>query len=196
MASETDVANMALRLVGGTRITSLTQGTPNANAVQDIFEFVRDTLLEYPWNFATKRVELAQSATPPGFGYDFAYALPSDWLFTLSVHDNDGGVGTIDYRHEQVGAQNVISTNCTSVYIVYTYKETDTNLMPPAFRTALASAMARDLAITVANSNTLEDQLSKRAKKDLAHAKSLDAMGSFPEPRPRGTWANSRNGFR
>ena len=37
MPSETDVANVALRLVGGTRITSFTQATPNANAINDIY---------------------------------------------------------------------------------------------------------------------------------------------------------------
>ena len=68
--------------------------------------------------------------------------------------------------------------------------------MPASFRIALASALARNLAITIANSNVLEDQLAARAEKDLARAKSIDAMGSFPEPRPRGTWADSRNGFR
>ena len=193
MASETSIANVALRLVGGTRITSLTQGTPNANAVRDIYIHIRDEMLEYPWNFATKRVELAESTTAPGFGYDNAFALPSDWLFSISVHDNDEGIGTIDFRHEQVGSQNVLSTDVESVYIVYAYKETDPNLMTPAFRKALSSALARDLAITVANSNILEDQLSKRATKDLVRAKSLDAMGSFAEPRPRGSWANSRN---
>ena len=193
MASETDIANVALRLVGGTRITSLTQGTPNANAVQDLYSTIRDELMEFPWNFATKRVELAKSTTAPGFGYDNAYALPSDWVFTISVHDNDESVGTIDFRHEQVGAQNVIATDVNSVFLVYTYKEQDPNIMTPSFRKALSSALARDLAITVANSNVLEDQLGKRATKDLARAKSLDAMGSFPEPRPRGSWANSRN---
>jgi hypothetical protein len=52
------------------------------------------------------------------------------------------------------------------------------------------------LAITIANSNVLEDQLSKRADRDLGRAKSIDAVGSFPEPRPRGSWADSRNGWR
>lgn len=194
MPSETDIANVALRLVGGTRITSLTQGTPNANAVQDIYEEIRDHLLEFPWNFATTRVKLARSATAPTFGYDYAYALPSDWVFTISIHDNDEGVGIFDYREEQVGDQRVISTDSEDVYMVYTSKEIDTNIMSAAFRKAFASAIARDLAITIANSNILEDQLSKRATKDLARAKSLDAMGSFPEQRPRGSWANSRNG--
>ena len=60
MASETSIANVALRLIGGTRITSLAQGTPNANAVADIYTEIRDNILEFPWNFATKRVQLGQ----------------------------------------------------------------------------------------------------------------------------------------
>tara|TARA_R110002096_G_scaffold53659_1_gene139267 strand:+ start:1329 stop:1934 length:606 start_codon:yes stop_codon:yes gene_type:complete len=192
MASETSIANVALRLVGGTRITSLTQGTPNANAVQDLYSNIRDELLEFPWNFATKRVKLAESTTAPEFGFDNAFALPSDWLFTISAHDNDAGVGTIDFRHEQVASQNVISSNVESVYLVYTFKETDPNLMSAGFRKALSSALARDLAVTIANSNILEDQLSKRATKDLARAKGLDAMGSFSEPRPLGSWVTAR----
>ena len=195
MASETSIANLALRLVGGTRITSRTQGTPNANAIDDIFDEVRDSLLEFPWNFATKRVKLAASTTPPTFGFDNAYALPSDWLYTISVHDNDAAVGTLNYRHEQVASQNVISTNSSDVYMTYTYREQNPNLMPASFRVALSSALARDVSITLANSNVLEDQLSKRADRDLGKAKSIDAQGSFPVPRPRGSWANSRNGF-
>ena len=195
MPSETDIANVALRLVGGTRITSLTQATPNANAVNDIYSEIRDNLLEFPWNFATQRVELAQLATTRSFGYDYAYVLPANWAYTISVHDNDAGYGTIDYREEQVGNQKVIATNHSSVYLTYVKKETDPNMMPASFRMALASNLARNLAIPIANSNVLEDQLASRAEKDLARAKSIDALGSFPEPRPRGTWANSRNGF-
>ena len=92
MPSETDVANVALRLVGGTRITSFTQATPNANAINDIYSEIRDTLLEFPWNFATQRVELAKLTATPSFKFDYAYALPSDWIYTISVHDNVGGV--------------------------------------------------------------------------------------------------------
>jgi hypothetical protein len=196
MPSETDIANVALRLVGGTRITSLTQATPNANAVNDIYDEIRDDMLEYPWNFATQRVELAQLSATPAFGFDFAYALPANWAYTISVHDNDAGHGTIDYREEQLSNQKVLATDRTTVFLTYVKKETDPNLMPASFRLALASALARNLAIPLANSNVLEDQLSKRATKDLAKAKSIDAINSFPEPRPRGSWANSRNGFR
>ena len=66
--------------------------------------------------------------------------------------------------------------------------------MSAGFRKALSSALARDLAVTIANSNVLEDQLSKRATKDLARAKGLDAMGSFTEPRPQKVVYNAVRG--
>jgi hypothetical protein len=95
MPSKVDIANRALRLIGGERITSFTQGTPNANKVTDLYDELVDDLLRYPWNFATKRVKLAQSSTAPTFEFDHAYTLPSDWIYTVSVHGNDIGRATI-----------------------------------------------------------------------------------------------------
>src|SRR5687768_15522866 len=109
MPSDTDVVNVAMRLIGQSPIVSLSDGTANANTADDLYEAVRDDLLRsHPWNFATKRVQLARSATTPGFEFDYAYVLPADWLRTISVHDNDAGHGTILYRTEQVNGQNVV----------------------------------------------------------------------------------------
>ena len=98
MPAVTDIVNKSLRMIGATRITSLTDGSTNANAANDIYTEVRDELLRsHPWNFATKRAKLAQSATTPTFEFDYAYPLPSDWIRTVSVHDNDPRYGTLFY---------------------------------------------------------------------------------------------------
>lgn len=195
MASETGIANAALRLIGGERITSFTDGSKNANVIQDCYAEVRDDLLRsHDWNFATKRQKLARSSTAPAFGFDYAYTLPSDWLRTVSVHDNDAGTGTFVYKTEQVGDQRVIVCDAEDVYLRYVAQVTDPNMMPADFRRALEFALARDIAVPIASSNTLEDQLAKRTKSMRAKAMSTDAMGSFPDPRPRGSWADSRGG--
>lgn len=197
MASDTDSANVALRLVGQTTITSLTDGTPTADVVNDIFEELRDDLLRsHPWNFATKRVQLARLSTAPVFEFDYAYAHPSDWLRTISVHDNDAGHGSVLYRTEQVGGQNVIVSSSDAIYLRYVYRITDQNLMSADFRRAFQLALARDLAIPLASSNTMQEVYSREASRVLARARSSDAMGGFPELRPRGSWASSRGGFR
>ena len=195
MPSETDVANAALRLIGGTRITSFTDGSDNANAVQDLYTELRDDLLRsHPWNFATKRVQLAQSVTTPSFEFDYAYPVPSDWLRTMSVHNNDAGDGTIFFKEEEVGDQRVITASANQVYLRYIARVTDPNKMPADFRRAFETALASDLAVPVANSNKLNEIMAKRSERALARARSSDSMGASPERRPRGSWVTSRGG--
>lgn len=197
MPGVTDVINKSLRLIGASPITSLTDGSTSANAADDVYTELRDELLRsHPWNFATKRVQLAQSATTPIFEFDYGYPLPSDWLRTISVHDNDAGHGTILFRMEIVGTQRAIVTSSDAVYLRYVYQVTDTNLMTPDFRAALESALARDLSIPLASSNTLFELMSKKADRLLNQARSTDALGASPELRTRGSWAASRGGRR
>src|SRR6266849_3505877 len=118
MPGETDVINVGLIRIGTTPIVSLTDGSPSANAAGNIYDGLRDTLLaSHPWNFATKRQNLAQSSTNPTFEFDHAYPLPSDWLRTISVHDNDAGHGTVLYRMEQVNGQKAIVTSSDQVWL-------------------------------------------------------------------------------
>ena len=78
MADDTAITNYALRLLKAQRITSLTDGSNNANAANDVFTQVRDELIRaHNWNFATKRQKLAQSSTTPTFEFDNAYPLPA-----------------------------------------------------------------------------------------------------------------------
>lgn len=197
MPSETDVINIAAHLVGATAIVSPGDGSITANVTDDLYSEVRDQLLAgHPWNFATKRVQLAQSSTDPTFEFDHAYPLPSDWLRTVSVHDNDAGHGTVLYRVEQVAGQLAIVASSDQIWLRYVSRVADPNLMTADFRRALSVSLARDLAVKLASSNTLQDQLAKQAARILAQARSADALGSFPELRPKGSWASSRGGFR
>lgn len=197
MSSDTDVVNVALRLIGQNPITSLGDGSTNANTAVDIYSDLLDDLLcSHPWNFATKRVQLAQSATDPSFEFDNAFVLPSDWLRTISVHDNNAGHGTVLYRTEQVAGQNVIVASSDAIYLRYVSRVTDPNLWSADFRRAFSEALARDMAIPIASSNSMRDQYASEFARSMARARSSDAMGSFPELRPRGSWASSRGGRR
>ena len=195
MPAETDVVNVGLTRIGASPITSLTDGSDSANAADDVYTEVRDGLLRsHPWNFATQRQKLARSATAPTVEFDFAYPVPADWIRTVSVHNNDAGSGTILYRLEFVAGQNAIVTSADAVYMRYIYRVTDPNQMSPDFRTALEYSLAEALAIKLAASNVLRREMSDEAKRAKAAARSSDAMGSFPELRPRGSWATSRGG--
>lgn len=193
MASETDLINNALRLIGGSRITSLSDGTKNANVAGDLYEELRDDLLRgHPWNFAMKRVKLAQSTTAPVFEFDHAYSVPNDWLRTVAVHADDGGRTRIVFREELVDDKRMIITDADDVWMRYVSQVVDPNLMAADFRKALITALARDMAVPIAASNTLQQNYEKRANTALARARSNDGLGETAQRRPHGSWAGVR----
>lgn len=197
MTSETDIVNVALHHVGGQRIVSLTDGSKGANVANDVYTEIKDGLLRsHPWNFATKRQKLAQSSTAPTFEFDHAYPIPSDWLRTTSVSDNDAGYGALLYRMELIGTQRAIITSADDVWMRYVARITDPNLMSSDFRTAFEFVLASIFAIPIASSRSLRVDMAREARLALATARSTDAIGAPPELRPRGSWAASRGGWR
>ena len=197
MVAETDIINVALRNIGGSRIDSLDDGSTNANIARDIYAELRDNLLRsHPWNFATKRQKLAQSSTTPTFEFDYGYPLPNDWLRTISVHDNDAGTSTVYHKMEQHDGVNCIMCSSNEVWLRYVAQVTDPNKMTADFRYALENALSRDMAIPVASSNTMQDSFTTKARRALSQARSSDGMGGFPERRPRGSWIETRSSWR
>jgi len=196
MSSDTDIANRAMRLLKANRITSLTDGSNNANAANDVFTEVRDDLLRgHNWNFATKRQKLAQKTNVPVSEFDNAYALPSDWLRTVSVHDNDAGAGTVLWREEEQDDVGVILSSADELWMRYVYRVTDPNRMAADFRAAFAFELALAMPGVSNLSAAREDELEKRATRRLRRAKHSDAVGSVPERRPVGSWVSSRGGW-
>jgi hypothetical protein len=180
-------------MIGSGVITSFDQGTKPANVVSDIYDEVLKTLLASgKWKFASTRVQLAKSSTAPATEFDNAFVLPADWIRTISVSNNDVTIGNVMYKHGQVGSQNVLESSSEDLFLNYVRFEEDPNLMTALFRNAFTIALARDMAVPLANSNTLEEQLAKKARVALGRAMAVDSMGSFPVNRPRGSWVTSR----
>jgi hypothetical protein len=87
MASEVGICNSALIKIGASRITSLTEGSKNANLCAEQYAKLRDAELRaHLWNFATSRQKLAQISGAPVSGFEFHYQLPSDWVRTVAVY--------------------------------------------------------------------------------------------------------------
>ncbi len=197
MPSQIDVINVALRRVGASRIQSLGEDSPEAAISGDLIDNVVDDLLrQHAWNFATRRVKMARLTEEPTFEFDYAYAFPADWIRTVSVHSNDAGRNTIYFREEYIEGQRVLLTSQEDVYLRYIADIRDPNLWPPDFRQSVSLYLAKDLAMPLANSNRLQENLFSEARGTLARAKSADAQGSSPERMPLGTWVRRRGRLR
>lgn len=190
MTSEVGICNSALAKIGESEfITTLTEDNKRARVCNQQYFKLRDDLLRgHQWNFATKRLKLAQDSSTPVSEFDFQYTLPADWLRTVDVHNNDGGLGTVEYRME--GGK--ILSNSDEIWLVYIFRVTDVNAMSADFQEALAYRLAVELATPVAQSNTLKQALSEDFKSQLRRAKSSDSIEDFPPAFPEGSWVTDR----
>lgn len=195
MASEVTIANAALQLVKNSKeITSRSQGTKEANAVDAIFDELRDFMLEsHNWNFATKRVQLAQLATTPAYEWDYEYQLPSDFIRVVSVHNNSTGRDWVAYKIEN----GKIMSDASALYLRYVARVEDPNLMPATFRNAFAKLLASRLAMTISQSAALSKELySQYLDQDIPLAKSSDSIQDMPDQLPESSWLSVRYGAR
>ncbi|NIA72529.1 hypothetical protein HBA54_28470 [Pelagibius litoralis] len=189
MADVTGLCNSALSKIGAARITALSEGSKNANLCAELYERCRDDLLRaHSWNFATARAKLAKKSDEPVFGYAAAFALPADWVRSIGAYNNEAGLGFLDFKIEG----GMLLSDAEDVYLRYVRRVEDVNLMPPDFREALAGLLARELAVPVAQSNTLEEKLEGRFRTRLRRARTTDGLEDRADPLPLGAWAAVR----
>ena len=189
MASETGICNEALSEIGAASILALDQDDKNARECNKRYASLRDKLLRaHPWNFAVARAKLGQLSAAPTYEFDFAYQLPSDWLRILSVHDNDAGVGPVEYRIE---GRKVLS-GAGELWLRYIRRVTDPNTFDELFTEALIFRLAWALARPLTQSGTLEELKRKAFEAVMRKARGVDAQEDFAEALPEGSWVTDR----
>ena len=174
MASVVDICNSALNLLGASTISALTDDSKNARLCNQRYESVRDRVFRsHAWNCLHKRVELAKNSTAPVIEYTNAYALPSDCLRVLKVHNGttDSIASDIDYAVEG----RKIKTDEGTVFLVYIGKITDPNEYDTYLVEALAAAIAADIAYAITNNATLANNYQNVADERLREARFVDA---------------------
>ena len=174
MASAVDIANSALNLLGASTISAFTDDSKNARLINQRYEPVRNRVFRsHAWNCLHKRVQLAQNSTAPVVEYSHAYALPSDCLRVLKIHNGttDSIASSIDYKLE---GRNIVTDEGT-VFIIYIALDTDPNNYDTYLQESIAHQLAADLAYAVTNNATLAEKYMTRADERLREARFIDA---------------------
>jgi len=174
MASVVDMCNSALNLLGASTISALTDDSKNARLCNQRYDSVRNRVFRsHAWNCLHKRVELAQNSTAPVIEYTYAYALPSDCLRVLKVHNGttDSIASAIDYKLE---GRNIVTDEGT-VYLIYVALDTDPNNYDSYLQESISHQLAADLCYAITNNATLANNYMARADERLREARFIDA---------------------
>ncbi len=174
MASVVDMCNSALNLLGASTISALTDDSKNARLCNQRYDSVRNRVFRsHAWNCLHKRVQLAQNSTAPVIEYSNAYALPSDCLRVLKVHNGttDSIASAIDYKLE---GRNIVTDEGT-IYLIYVALDTDPNNYDSYLQESISHQLAADLCYAITNNATLANNYMARADERLREARFIDA---------------------
>lgn len=172
--SETAVCNQALTKIGAKRINNLrTQVSNEAEYCRTFFDAVRDTVLRmHEWNCATKRAELAQLVTSPAWGYLYAYQLPGDCLRLRRMDDR-----TIKFEVEG----RTLVTDSPTARVIYTARELVVGNWDSMLMDCIVWRLASELAVAMARTAAIQNQMWQGFVNALALAKGVDAAEGNPE---------------
>ena len=165
MASTVEIWNLALTDVGGLLVTDPLQNSTEADLCRLHYPYVLDFVLEsQDWNFATKRQEVAESASvTPAFNYDSSFKIPGDSLRVMEVWDNKNGNTNTRFTNNTLQwAQEgeYISANTSEqVWVKYIEKVEDPTRFTASFSAALSKYLAYRLAIPIAANRQLKADL-------------------------------------
>ncbi len=128
------------------------------------------------------------------------------WLW-MSIQNNQTGNTSLKWELYPTGLQSEAVTNTGAIFAVDAWCEmvspvdsrwveqiTDPDNWSEDFITVYATALARSLAIPIANSATLYQRFDERYKNELRAARSIDAIEDFPEQFPQSSWVTARHG--
>jgi len=143
MASDVQIANLALARISQDQILALSDDSPSARFCNAFFDQAREEVLQSnPWRFAIKTATLSKLTTTPLLEWEFEYQLPSDNLRVLSLNGS-GPHDRSDYFEIQ---GKTLLTDEGSAIIKYVFRVTDGSFYHPLFVSALSCQLAAMIA--------------------------------------------------
>lgn len=173
--SDVALCSRALMRIGCEPIASFEDGTAESEIAGALYAPARDAMLSaYGWSFATGQSALTRLEDAPLADYQYAYALPNDFLRAMSAGTGARGRG-LNYRI----SRNVLHTDAESVLLTYIFLP-DESEFPPFFDSALIVRLAAELCIPLTESTTRAEALYRMAEDEFRKAKQIDAQQDSP----------------
>jgi len=188
--SNMDVWKLALAKIGNTNFPiAETDQTTEAIVCSVEYPQIRDeAFIKVKPKFATKRYNAAlKPATVTG--WDYVYALPSDYLCPLGIADSMGRFIPLQLRElydiETDGSASVLLTNISGAELIYVARIAEVQRWDPLFVNAVVYGLATALALSIKKDANLAMALSREYDKKLGEASGLafisQNMGRPPE---------------
>lgn len=188
-------------LLGERKLASLTEAREPRRVLDDIYDQEVAYCLERKfWNFIYRSVSIDSSSTiTPGFGYNYAFRIPNDWIRTRRLSSSP----TLEPPLVQVAEEaGYWYTNVTPIYVQYNSNDPLYGLNLGNWPASFTDYVAKHFAVTAApripgKAELLAgpDGLIRREEKAYKVAAANCAMNEAIGFAPQGAWSRSRRGW-
>lgn len=184
MATETDIANLALQILEDQPITSLADDNTRAREIRRAYEpTLRSLLRTYDWNFARRREVLAPDSTPPAFGRSYQYSLPAKCVCVRPTADD------VDWIVEN---KKVLTDEGPALNLIYTVLPDDTSTFDDIFVEAFAAKLAYQACGRITGAMTKRKDAKDALDMAVAEAKKANAFENQAKDPPIDDWLLAR----
>ena len=175
MASDVDICNSALNMIGASNIISLNEDSKAGRICNQRYALVRDSVFRsHPWNCLMTRKTLSPDSVAPPFDYANQFTLPTDpyCLRVLRLQDPD----TV----HKIEGRKLLCDDAT-IQLVYIARITDPNEYDQLLIEALSSRMAMEISYSLVNSTSLTQMMETQFNTKIREARFVDATEGTPE---------------
>jgi hypothetical protein len=201
VASQVDIYNLALTLLGQEPCSDVDDDTASVRAFHTNYDVIRDAELSSRWwRFSVKRVEVAALvAAPEGNDFTLQYQLPVDFLSLIRLGDAWQGYDASDYRtgpsaDYSIEADKLLTNYAAPLLFVYCAKLTETSLYHPCFVDALAAKLAYVACEKITGSTSRQEFVMMHYRNAINRAMVVNAVLSPPQYRADNSWMVARLG--
>lgn len=173
--SAVQICSNALLMLGDDPINSFSDNTVQARLASNLWEQVRDAVMRmHPWNCAITRVQLAPDATEPEFEWSYRFALPGDWVRTLSIGE-EGETPAYTMETDTSGNRFILCDE-NPLKLRYIWRNTNPSTWDSLMVHAVTAAMAEAMSYPRTKSASVQDAMGAKLKFWLQQAKTIDGQ--------------------
>jgi hypothetical protein len=201
MASQVDIANLCLSILGKPSIASFLDNSNAARVINIEYGLLRRALITGPgtWRFSIKRASLpVLTAVPVSGPYTQQYALPVDCLRVVMAGDTYPGLDLSDYllgptdAGYEVEGRNILCDYGAPLSLQYVYDVTDTTQFDAWFVVALAAELAYTCCERLTGSDAKQEAALKRKTDAYSRATASNAFVNTPKKNADDSWVAAR----
>lgn len=196
MYSIVQICNLALRRIGKTPIQDINNlKDTHAKYCKAFFDHCRDEVLsKVHWNFATKKIALAQLQNPPA-GWAYRYQYPADCIEAREIATAVRGADPIPFEKivSEDGNEVHILTDQAQAVLVYTARVVNPTIYSPGFVEALAYRLAAELCDPLVKSEKKTEKLLQKYQVAMSSAAlTNNSEAALDKPR-EASWIEARS---